>query len=277
MQTGRTDHLVVLDHWPPTDIAAAAAAWSQEMGGAAMDHARQLRTCRGVAKQRLHTDQAEKLAAALTRSGAQAWAMSAGMLGQLPRPLVASRLDPNNADVLSAQIALTGPPQTIAWRQVLSLLPARRCESRVVMTKKAKGVSTASMVMAATTGIGAGKALKAIRNKSDKGEQHIDTSARALIEIVAVGPLRRVHAYADRLDYSVLGAQRVQGLQNFTLLLERLRARCRPNLASDSILMGFVADGSLPSMLHVEDNNELAAVSRWLLLRAAARRLHVSL
>lgn len=272
--TQPADYLVVLDVSPPSDIPAAAAAWVQALGGTSMDHARHLRGCRGIAAERLDKPSADKLAAALTAAGTRAWSVAAQLLPPLPRPLTASRLDPTDPDKLELQIALTGPPDAIAWRQIVLMLPARRTETRKTVTvKPKKSVGIGTVALAASTGIGAGKVLSAMRNKSEPGKVDIDTTSRALVEIVAVAPLRRVHAYADRLDYSVLGDEREQGKGNFAKLLAKMRERARPELAGHAALDRFIADGSLPGMLIVQDNNELAAIARWLLLRAAAQRI----
>lgn len=268
-----SDWLVVLDTWPPRDIAAAAAAWQQALGGAAMDHARTLRSCTGIPIERIDEPQARQLASALTAAGAVAWPAQMTMLPRLPRPRTASRLQ-LQGDALHAQVALTGPPETIALAKIVLVLPAAKIEVRTTGggVKKPK-VGIGTIALAATTGLGAGKVLKAARGKGEAVPLEVDESTRPLVEIVAVGPLRRYHAFADRLDYSVLGDQRVQGKRNFTVLLSQVAAATRPELASRPALDRYLADGTLPSILQVEDNNGLAAVSRWLLLRGAMRRL----
>ncbi len=268
-----TDHLVVLDVWPPADVQAAAQAWATMFGGTAMDHARQLRACKGIAAQRLSEVDARSLATALTDAGALSYAVHQSMMSALPRPLTASRLDPSHEDALYTQVKLTGPPEKVPWRQIVLVLPARKQITRTTttVTKEKVGIGTAALAL--STGIGAGKVIKAIRNKGGDVQTRTDHSSRELVEIVAVGPLRRIHAYGDRLDYSVLGKDRVQGKGNFPRLLSQLLPRLRPELASHGALRRFIKDGGVPASLHIGDNNELAAMSRWLLLRSAARRL----
>jgi len=267
------DWLVVLDVWPPADIPAASSAWTRTLGGTQMDHARQLRSCTGIAAQRLTEADARKLAAALSGAKCRAFAAPAAMVQRLPRPLVASRLDPR-PDALHAQVSLTGPAESIPYKRIVLVLPAARIETKTVgggVKKPKVGIGTAAL--AATTGIGAGKVIKAIRGKGEALPEETHSSNRALVELVCVGPLQRFQGYADRLDYSVLGDERVQGKRNFGLLLGRIRDRTRADLASRPALDRYIDTGQLPGLLTTSDNNELAAVSRWLLLRGAVRRL----
>ena len=264
--------LVVLDTWPPADVPPAAKAWAEALGAAQMDCARSLRSCVGIPIHGVDEQTATKLAAALTRAGARAWPAAEALVARLPRPVTASRLEVDGPNLL-AQVALTGPPEQIPLAKIVLVLPAGRLEQRTIGggTKKTK-VGIGTVALAATTGFGAGKVISAIRGKGKDIPIEIDTSLRALVEIVSIGPLKRLHGLANRLDYSVLGAEQVQGRRNFSRLLEQIAASTRPNLASRPALDRFIADGTVPDVLRAKDNNGLAAVSRWLLLRGAMRR-----
>ncbi len=267
-------HLVVLDRFPPRDIAGAANAWRSALGGMTGDHARALRSCTGLVAEGVPEADARKLAAALTQAGARAWALPAAMVPRLPKPLSASRLDPNDPSDLLAQISLTGAPTRVPWRQVVLVLPAHQRVERVVAARKKKSVGLATVAMAVTTGIGAGKVVGAMRQRaSDTGPAEVDASTRELVELVAVGPYRRVHAYADRLDYQPLGESLTGARANFHRLLGALRERTRPELASRGVLDAYLTTGTVPPSLQVVDSNGIAATARWLLLRSAAQRL----
>ena len=270
----QTPHLVVLDQFPPADIPAAAAACRTALGGMTSDHARALRSCTGIIAEGVEEAVAQALAKALSNAGTKAWALSCAMVPRLPRPLSAARLDATDATDLVAQISLTGPPQRIPWRQIVLVLPVHLHTQRTVAARKKPTVGLATAAMALTTGIGAGKVVKAMRKRSsDDAPAEVDASTRELVEIVAVGPYRRVQGYADRLDYQALAGPLGPARANFQRLLAALRDQTRPELASRSVLDAYLGRGVGPGSLQVVDNNGIAATARWMLLRGVALRL----
>lgn len=268
-----TDWLVVMDALPVADVPKVAAAWVEALGGTQMDRARTLRSTTGIAKGRLTEEHARTLSSALTNAGAVAYAVNAAMVPRLPKPLTARKLDPRD-DALYAQVALTGPPLKLEWNKIVLTLPAIRLETRTTGggVKKTK-VGIGTVAIAAATGFGAGKVISAIRGKGEAQAAVTNHLQHSLVEILALGPLRRIHGPATRLDYSVLGDVDPAGKRNFAALLQLLAERTNPSLASAGVLRRYIDTAEVPAMLRVDDSNGLAAVSRWLLLRGAMRRL----
>ncbi len=263
--------VVVLQRWPVENVEAAAGLLARALGHTPMDHARRLRACRGIAAERIDPRTAQALAKALSGAGTAAAAAPSDLIPQLPAAVHARRIDPRPKEGLACQVAMTGEPDVLPWKRIVMVLPALWVQSRTVrsgpapkkqgMLKKAASMSPTGMAM---------KAMKAARPTTG-GDKTVE-SARPMVVIVCAKPLMRIHAFADRLDYSVLGRHMSQGLANFHTLLGALRSRTRPDLPSRPLLDAYLANRPLPPWLHVGDNNDLLQTARWLFFRGELAR-----
>ena len=127
--------------------------------------------------------------------------------------------------------------------------------------------------------------LMAKKPKASDGQLEISEDVSPmLVLIIAGGPgggLRRLHVFANRCDYRVLGDAFSPGspgggssvTQNWRTLLAQLGERLRPDLAGGDLLRAAAAGRAPPPWLTIDDNNELGRSVRWLMCTAALRRL----
>lgn len=266
--------LVVLDRWPLKDAAPAGRAVSQAIGGTPIDRAVMLRNCRGIAAERLDEPTARSIVAALASADCKAWAAPEDLVPRLPKALTARRLDPRGEVALLAQVRMTGPPDELPWNRILLAVPATWNEVKVALSKPAaKGRSMASTAMSIATTGGVGLLFDK-KVGAEPGGRAESASSDAMLELVVAGPpLRRYHAFASRMDYSALGKTAEQGADNWQALLGVLRGRLRAEVTGGALIDRALAQGPLPAALQVSDANDLGRTTRWLMLRAAMRRL----
>jgi CRP/FNR family transcriptional regulator, cyclic AMP receptor protein len=264
--------VVVLKKWPLADPQVGAAVMAKVLGGVAMDHARHLGNCRGIAADGIPVAQAKALQAAFHAAQIGAWAAASNTVPQLPSVVHASRIDPRHRDGIHCQVALAGPPDVLPWDRVVLVLPAMWRESKTV--RKGSAPAKPGMIKKVASAGPAGMAMKALKSArpSTGGKTEIDTSLRPMVLIVCAKPLMRIHAFADRLDYQVLGNEMGIGLANFHELLGKLRQATRPDIPSRGALDRYLANRPMPSWLSVNDNATLGLTARWLFLRGEIRR-----
>ncbi len=75
------------------------------------------------------------------------------------------------------------------------------------------------------------------------------------------------------MDYSVMGKAAAKGDENWPTLVRALRRRARAGVVGGELIDTWLSSGELPDWLYVGDNNDLGRSIRWLMLRAALRRL----
>ena len=272
MEDALTTTLVVLDSWPLSDVAAAAAALVSCVGGTATDRARQLSVCRGIVAEGLTPVMGDAMAGALVAAGHTAWAAPAELVGVLPRPVTSRRLDPRDPEQLEANVRMTGPPLRIPYARVLALVPAVWTEAGSVGAAPAKkGTSMAGIAVSVATTGGIGLLLKG-KPKAAGGPRKTTNAALPMIEIMAAGGIR-IQAFAHRMDYSALGKAGARGEDNWRELITLLRQRARAAVVGGELVDAWLQDGLLPAWLQSADSNDLGRSVRWLMLRSALRRL----
>ncbi len=264
--------VIVLEKWPLAAPQAGAAVMTMVLGGVAIDHARHLGSCRGVAADGLPTAQAKALEKAFIKAGIGARAAPANTVPALPHVVHASRIDPRHREGLHCQVALTGPPEVLRWDQLVLVLPTMWQETKTV--RKGAAPAKPGMLKKVASAGPAGMAMMALKaaQPSTGGKTEIDTSLRPMVLLVCANPLMRIHAFADRLDYQVLGSEMTAGLANFHTLLNKLRHATRPDIPSRGALDRYLANQPLPAWLQVSDNATLGMTARWLLLRGEIHR-----
>ncbi len=265
--------VVVLDALEIADPEAAARALAASLGGAVVDHAQALAHSFGLVGAAMPRERAEATVRALRSVGCGARTAPAGLAPGVPRPLTTRLLDPRAADALTAQIGLTGPPERMPWSRILLVVPAMMQRKAKVAAKKQSGPSFAHKVVGVATGAAVLSSIRKLGTSKTAERSAWRVDADPMIAIVAANPLRRVHAFAERLDYSVLGSKMVVGGENLRPLVAMIRERCRGDLAGAALLDGWLAGGPVPEPLWVEDGNTLARLGRWLLVRSALDRL----
>ena len=267
-------YLVATAQYPIEDVNTAARAWVACSGGALADRTVQLRRCRGIVVENLGRDEASALATSLSQAGCRAWALPAMAIPVLPRPLTAHCLDLRDPEHLKAQVHFTGPPEFIAWNHIAAVVPAhwqttQRTLDRAVPQRQ--NIGAAALDLATTGGIGT--LLRARSANKQPGSWSETVQADSMVEIVALAPLRRIQAFASRMDYGPLLVHGVQGGDNWKLLLEALHAHVRPDAVGRGYLEATLRGEDLPPSLHVSDQHDLGRTTRWMLILATLKRL----
>jgi len=267
-----TPHLVALSQFPPQDLAAAARALVTCCGGTLGDRTVQLRRCRGILADNLPQDLAQAMAAALLAAHCPAWALPAAAIPALPRPVTARSLDARDAEHLKAQVHFSGPPELLAWRHIVALLPARWQVTQVAEERapaKRQNFATTAFDVATTGGM---RTLLKKPSGDKTGKRIESVQSDAMLEIVALQPLRRIHAFANRMDHGPLAGRGLQGADNWKLLLQALHDRTRLETVGRAWLEAELRAEPLPASLTVQDQNDLGRTTRWLLILATLEK-----
>ena len=266
-------YLVASAAYPIPDIPAAARALVEACGGSLGDRTVQLRRCRGIIADNLPQDHAQNMTDALQKAGCKAWCLPTAAIPALPRPLTAHTLDPRDPAHLSAQIHFSGPPELLQWTHIAAVLPARwQLTSRTdeMLAPKRQTLSATVLDVAMTGGM---RTMLASRTAQKTGKQIETVQNDAMVEIVALQPLRRVHAFASRMDHGPLEGRGVQGADNWKLLLQALHDRTRPTTVGRALLEAAIRGEDSPPMLHIGDQNDLGRTMRWLMILATLERM----
>jgi CRP-like cAMP-binding protein len=269
-----SEEVVVLAAWPLADTVRAGEAIASVLGGLAADHAGQLARNRGMASGPLHSAQAGQLVQALASVDVAAGKVATSALPTLPAAETAWRLNPSREDALVFQIGTEGKLERVPWAQVIAVVPCYWLEDRRVSDKRPakKKPSAAKSAMGIATG---GIALQMLKAPKLEGGMTTQTDARLGLEVVLSRPLRRVRAYADRLDYSVLGEVAPKREANWLRLLGVLGPRLHPRAVGRDLLAALLNGTEPPTWLAVKSDGELKRTLVWLFARsriAAARR-----
>lgn len=269
-----SEEVVVLAAWPLADTVRAGEAIASVLGGLAADHAGQLARNRGMASGPLHSAQAGQLVQALASVDVAAGKVATSALPTLPAAETAWRLNPSREDALVFQIGTEGKLERVPWAQVIAVVPCYWLEDRRVSDKRPakKKPSAAKSAMGIATG---GIALQMLKAPKLEGGMTTQTDARLGLEVVLSRPLRRVRAYADRLDYSVLGEVAPKREANWLRLLGVLGPRLHPRAVGRDLLAALLNGTEPPAWLAVKSDGELKRTLVWLFARsriAAARR-----
>ncbi len=266
-------YLVAAAHFPIPNLAAAASAVAQACGGPVVDRTVQLRRCRGIVADNLPREQAEAMAGALVQAGCQAWSLPAADIPALPPALTAHCLDPRDPQNLLAAVHFTVPPELLPWTHIAAVLPAkwhvtRHTEERAPMRMSYGG---AVLDQALTGGWQMQRMMAGNTEKTGHSSEKV--YAEAMVEIVALQPLRRIHAFAGHIDYSPLAQHGVQGADNWKHLLQALHDRTRAATVGRALLEAAIRGEDAPAMLHVSDQGDLGRTVRWLMILATLERV----
>ena len=269
--------VVVLDKWPIDNVDDAARACAAVLGGVYLDHANKLRQCRGIVADQLPPEQGKRLAGALRKAGCGARALSDDLVPRLPKANTARRLDPRDDDNLLAQVQMSGLPEIIPWQRVALIVPTIWHDVEQTKggapKKKASIIATARS-MAPTSMVRS--ALKGPRSERAGTMTQARMAKRLVLDIIAVQPLERLRAHADRLDYSVLEHTQMNSKANWKSLVAALQHKAGDNLVGGQILQQYLRKDELPDWLNVDGAADLSRSLRWLMLCEVSERMAAS-
>lgn len=276
-----TSLFVALD---PTaiDAAASAAVLAPVLGGHPSDVTMQLRRSDGLIELPIPPAETGPVVASLHAAGQRWFAVAPTMVPRLPKALTASALDPRPTEAMLLSVRMTGPAERVEPKRVLAAVPVRwgvaTTTSAGTPAPKSQSVGKVAMSIATTGGVGLLFGSKG--SKGDKATAKSTTTVveRAMLALVVLdgpGVLRRLHVFADRCDYRVLGAPAPSVEANWRALLDAVRARLRPQQAGAALLDAAIA-GESAGLWSFDDDNALAERLRWLILCATLRRMGAS-
>ncbi len=267
---------------PGGEAAAIAAIAAPHLRMVPLDLAAALRRCAGLLELTLPEEAVESAAAALRAAGKRYYALSSQFAPRLPKPLQASTLDPRDPQRLLAQVALTGPPESLPWTSVLVALPAQvgaggGGSSAGQDGGDGKPLAQQVMGVASSLAFTGGLSLLAGKGKKSDGDKARDRPTieptRSLLVLVAVrgpGEFVRLHTYADRCNYRVLPAPQPNAEANWRALLAALRARFPAGIAGAEALLAAESGQRGPLFA---DDAALVEHTRWLLALRVLQRL----
>ncbi len=269
--------LVALD-WPAVDFGAVAVVLAPLLNDHPTDIAARVRRSRGFVEVPLDAAAAEVAATALRAANHRFCAVAADWMPRLPKPRTTRCLDTSQATALTAQIALTGPPESLPWARVLAAVPTLWLSSvaggPAGPAPKGRSLTSKAMSLATTGGIG-----MLLSKGTPKGSSQASSVsvARPMLVIVGHGGIDvghvRYHLFADAADYRVLPAPTQTVATNWAALLGTLVAQLRPDLAFAAELAAGAAGVDASGDLVIDDDNLLERTLRHRMMCAALMRM----
>ncbi|HEX4049010.1 MAG TPA: hypothetical protein VH309_14290 [Elusimicrobiota bacterium] len=265
---GRAPHAVLVrspEKFLPTAVASVLAKRAK---APALDFVAPARRAWGLIAESLPAAEAEALAAELTAAGQAALAAPASLLESLAPPVLAAKAEfsGDGFDLVSGRA--NAAPERLSWTRLAALCAAGlevRTTTTVTETAPMElGEKAVRLGLTMATGIpmmGSKKEVKRV----------VETKDRALmLDLLFLGPARRLRIDARAFDYSLLGARMGYGAEtNFSALLEELAARAPAALRGKGTraLMARRPAGES----QYESIGDLEREERWLLTLAALR------
>jgi hypothetical protein len=265
---GRPPHAVLVrspEKFLPTAVASVLAKRAK---APALDFVAPVRRAWGVIAESLPAEVAEKLAAELTSADQAALAAPTSLLESPPPPVlvVKAEFSGDGFDVVSGRA--NAAPERLSWTR-LSALCAAGLEVRTSKTV----TETAPMEMgekAVRLGLTMATGIPMMGSKKEV-KRVVETKDRTLmLDIVFLGPARRLRVDARAFDYSLLGPKMGYGAEvNFLALLAELVARAPGALRGKGTRALLNRRPAAESQY--ESLEDLEREERWLLTLAALR------
>jgi hypothetical protein len=221
---GRPPHAVLArspEKFLPTAVASVLAKRAK---APALDFVAPVRRAWGVIAEALPAEAAEALAADLTAAGQTSLAAPSSLLEAPPPPVLVAKAEfsDDGFDVVSGRA--NAAPERLSWRRLSALcaagLEVRTTKTVTETTPMEMGEKAMRLGLTMATGIplmGSKKEVKRV----------VETKDRALmLDILFLGPSRRLRVDAQAFDYSLLGPKMGYGVEvNFHALLAELAGR----------------------------------------------------
>jgi hypothetical protein len=267
-EAGRPPHAVLArspEKFLPTAVASVLAKRAR---APALDYVGPARLAWGLIAESLPAADAEALAAELTVVGQTALAVPSSLIEAPPPPVLVAKaeLSGDGFDVLAARVNET--PERLSWTR-LSVLCAAGLEVRTTTTV----TETSPMQMgekAVRLGLTMATGIPMMGSKKEV-KRVIETRDRALLlDLIFLGPARRLRVDARAFDYSLLGPKMDYGAEtNFHALLEELAARA-PGALRGKGTRALLARRQAGESRY-ESLDDLEREERWLLTLASLR------
>lgn len=265
---GRPPHAVLVrspEKFLPTAIASVLAKRAK---APALDFVAPVRRSWGVISEALPAADADALAAELTAAGQASLAAPSSLLEAPPPPVLVAKaeLSGDGFDVVSGRA--NAAPERLSWTRLSALcaggLVVRTTRTVTESSPMELGEKAVRLGLTMATGIplmGSKKEVKRV----------VETTDRALIlDLLFLGPSRRLRVDARAFDYSLLGPRMGYGAEvNFHALLSELSARAPGALrgkGTRALLARRPAGES-----QYESLDDLEREERWLLTLASLR------
>ena len=265
---GRPPHAVLVrspEKFLPTAVASVLAKRAK---APALDFVAPVRRSWGVIAESLPAEAAEELAAELTSGGQPALAAPSSLLEAPPPPVLVAKAEfsGDGFDVVSGRA--NAAPERLSWTR-LSALCAAGLEVRTSKTV----TETAPMEMgekAVRLGLTMATGIPMMGSKKEV-KRVVETKDRALmLDIVFLGPARRLRVDAHAFDYSLLGPKMGYGAEvNFHAFLAELAARA-PGALRGKGTRAMLARRPAGESAY-ESIDDLEREERWLITLAALR------
>ena len=265
---GRPPHAVLVrspEKFLPTAVASVLAKRAK---APALDFVAPIRRAWGVIAESLPAEAAEELAAELTSASQPALAAPTSLLETPPPPIQVAKAEfsGDGFDLVSGRA--NAAPERLSWTR-LSALCAGGLEVRTTTTV----TETAPMEMgekAVRLGLTMATGIPMMGSKKEV-KRVVETKDRALmLDLLFLGPSRRLRVDARAFDYSVLGPKMGYGAEvNFHALLEELAARAPAALRGKGTRAMMARRPAGES--YYESLDDLEREERWLLTLAALR------
>jgi hypothetical protein len=247
---------------------AVASVLGKRAKAPALDFVASVRRSWGVIAESLPAADADTLAAELTAAGQASLAAPTSLLEVPPEPVLVAKaeLSGDGFDILSARA--NAAPERLSWTR-LSALCAAGLEIRTSKTV----TETAPMEMgekAVRLGLTMATGIPMMGSKKEV-KRVVETRDRALLlDLLFLGPSRRLRIEARAFDYSLLGPKMAYGAEiNFLVLLEDLAARAPGALRGKGTRAMLARRPAGDS--RYESIDDLEREERWLLTIAALR------
>ncbi len=260
-EAGRPPHAVLVrspEKFLPTAVASVLARRAK---APALDFIGPVRRSWGLIAESLTAADAEALAAGWTAAGQAALAAPASLLEAPPPPVPAAKAE------LSGD-GFDAAGERLSWTR-LAALCAAGLEIRAAKTV----AETAPMEMgerAVRLGLTMATGIPLMGSKKEV-KRVVETRDRALtLDLLFVGPARRIRVEAQAFDYSLLGSKMGYGAEmNFQILLAELAARAPGALRGQGTRALLARRPAGES--RYESLDDLEREERWLLTLASLR------
>lgn len=264
----RPPHAVLVrspEKFLPTAVASVLAKRAK---APALDFVAPVRRAWGLIAESLPAAAAEALAAELTAAGQAALAAPSSLLEAPPPPVLVAKAEfsGDGFDVVSGRA--NAAPERLSWTR-LSALCAAGLEVRTTTTV----TETAPMEVrekALRLGLSIATGIPMMGSKKEV-KRVVETKDRALmLDILFLGPARRLRVDARSFDYSLLGPKMGYGAEvNFHALLAELVARA-PGALRGKGTRAMLARRPAGESAY-ESLDDLEREERWLLTLAALK------
>jgi hypothetical protein len=246
---------------------AVAGVLAKRAKAPALDFVGPARRNWGLVAASLPAAEAEALAAELAAAGQPALAAPSSLIEEPPPPLLAAKaeLSGDGFDLVSGRGGES--PERLSWTRLAALCAAAiEVKSVITVTEKAEmgaGEKAARIGLSLATGL-------PMMGSKREAKRTIEAKDRELtVDLLFLGPARRVRIDARAFDYSLLGAQMGYTAEaNFLALVTELAARAPGALRGKGTRALL---GKRPGESLYESLEDLEREERWLGTLAALR------